>query len=105
MKTIENVSKSLENASFQALLGHFEPCPDSARLSRLGLADGACDLLFVPRPMLSVELQIVHNDELKGHRQLRVPSSMRLGELSYALIRSLRQSPLEDLAPSDIARP
>ena len=91
-------------AALEALLGHFEACPETQRLSRLGMADGACELLLVPRRWLSVQVQVYHGEDFKGLRQLRVAGSMRLKELSRQLIRSLRQSPLEDLTPSEIAR-
>lgn len=43
-------------------------------------------------------------EEFKGVRLLRVPSTLRLSELSAMLIRSLRQNALADLSPSEFAQ-
>ena len=90
-------------ASLETLLGGFSPVPETARLSRLGMADGGCHLVFVPKKVVSLEVQVCHGEEEKGLRQLRVPSTTRLSELSKILIRSLRQSSLPDFAPSEFA--
>ncbi|CAE7348595.1 tuf1 [Symbiodinium sp. CCMP2456] len=90
-------------ASLETLLGGFAPVPETARLSRLGMADGGCHLVFVPKKVISVEVLVCHGEEEKGTRQLRVPSTTRLSELSKILIRSLRQSSLPDFAPSEFA--
>lgn len=90
-------------ASLESLLGGFAPVPETARLSRLGMADGGCHLVFVPKKVISVEVLVCHGEEEKGTRQLRVPSTTRLSELSKVLIRSLRQSSLPDFAPSEFA--
>lgn len=91
-------------ASLEVLLGHFTPCPETARLSRLGMADGGCHLIFVTKRILSVEVQVHLAEEFKGVRLLRVPSTLRLSELSAMLIRSLRQNALADLSPSEFAQ-
>ena len=90
-------------ASLEHLLGGFAPVPETARLSRLGMADGGCHVVFVPKKVVSVEVQVCCGEEEKGTRQLRVPSTSRLSELSTILIRSLRQSGLPDFSPSDFA--
>ena len=51
------------SGSPQALLGHFTQCLDTARLSRLGMADGGCHMVFVARRILSVEVQVHQGDE------------------------------------------
>ena len=52
---------------------------------------------------MSVEVQVWCGDDEKGPRQLRVPSTTRLAELSAVLIKSLRQSSLSDFTPSKFA--
>jgi len=92
-------------ASLEALLGHFTQCLDTARLSRLGMADGGCHMVFVARRILSVEVQVHQGDEWKCICPLRVPSTMRLSELSATLIRTLRHSgQLADLSLSEFAQ-
>eukprot|EP00435_Cladocopium_sp_Y103_P005516 s4546_g1.t2 len=92
-------------ASLEALLGHFTQCLETARLSRLGMADGGCHMVFVTRRILSVEVQVHQGDEWKCICPLRVPSTMRLSELSATLIRTLRHSgQLADLSLSEFAQ-
>ena len=90
-------------ASLEALVGGFTPVSETAQLCRLGMADGGCHVIFVPRKVVSVEVQVCCGDEEKGTRQLRVPGTTRLSELSATLIKSLRQSSLADFAPSEFA--
>jgi len=92
-------------ASLEVLLGHFTPCPETARISRLGMADGGCHMVFVTRRILSVEVQVHQGEDWKGVCQLRVPSTIRLSELSSILIRSLsNHSELAEVAPSEFAQ-
>ena len=48
--------------------------------------------------------QVHQGEELKGSRVLRVPSTLRLADLSAMLIRSLRQNAIADLSPSEFAQ-
>eukprot|EP00931_Biecheleriopsis_adriatica_P061012 TRINITY_DN36666_c0_g1_i1.p1 TRINITY_DN36666_c0_g1~~TRINITY_DN36666_c0_g1_i1.p1 ORF type:complete len:760 (-),score=142.32 TRINITY_DN36666_c0_g1_i1:8-1945(-) len=81
-------------AALERLLGHFSPCPDEARLSRLGIADGGCHLVFVPKKQLLLEIHVHNGSEEVGVRQLRVPSLTRLAELSKMLVTNLCQNPI-----------
>jgi len=84
--------RSLED--LERLLGHFRPCSDAAKLSRLGIADGSGHLIFVPKLQLSVEIEVFNGSEEVGTRKLRVPSTTKLSELSFLLLRSLREKSL-----------
>lgn len=82
--------------ALERLLGHFTPCKDSFRLSRLGLADGSGHLVFVPERTIHLEVEIHHGGEVLGERKLRVPNTCRLRELTAILYRHLREKPLAD---------
>mmetsp|Transcript_31253 Transcript_31253/g.72301 ORF Transcript_31253/g.72301 Transcript_31253/m.72301 type:complete len:722 (+) Transcript_31253:53-2218(+) len=89
--------------SLEDVLGGFTPVLETSRLARLGMADGGYHLVFVPRKVVSVEVQVFHGDDQKGSRQLRVPSTARLSELSAILLRSLRNNTFADFTPSEFA--
>lgn len=62
-------------------------------------------MVFATRRILSVEVQVHQGDEWKCMCPLRVPSTMRLSELSATLIRTLRHSgQLADLLLSEFAQ-
>jgi len=77
------------------LLGHFTPCMDGARLSRLGISEGV-HLVFVPEHQLHVEIEVRISGETSVVRKLRVPSTSRLFELSRLLEQDLRAQPIKD---------
>jgi len=83
--------------SLAQLLGHFVPCSDSARLSRLGLVDGEAHIVLVPDRQLLVEVKICDGRETPS-RNLRVPATLRLAELGSLLEQSLRESEQEQPA-------
>lgn len=60
---VQWTTQILCSGSPQALLGHFTPCLETARLSRLGMADGGCHMVFATRRILSVEVQVHQGDE------------------------------------------
>mmetsp|Transcript_95450 Transcript_95450/g.165786 ORF Transcript_95450/g.165786 Transcript_95450/m.165786 type:complete len:809 (-) Transcript_95450:56-2482(-) len=79
------------------VLGHFVSCSDSARLSRLGIADGQAHLVFVPESHLLIEVQVHVKGESVAVRKLRgVPSTCRIAELTGLLERSLEEQPPSD---------
>jgi len=80
-------------AALARLLGHFTPCSEGARLSRLGIADGGGHLVFVPEKMLLVEIEVQIGGEVPLLRKMRVPGSTRLMELMGLLERSLQEQP------------
>lgn len=76
------------------LLGHFSPCSDRARLSRLGITNGM-HMIFVPDRRLVVLLEIRLFDGVLGERKVRVESSSCLRELRRLLQQELRARPFE----------
>lgn len=81
-------------------LGHFVPCAENARLSRLGIADGLAHLVFVPESHLLIEVQVHVRGELLGNCRVRgVPSTCRISELTGLLERCLQEQPLSDGHP------
>eukprot|EP00928_Gymnodinium_smaydae_P031432 TRINITY_DN23065_c0_g1_i1.p1 TRINITY_DN23065_c0_g1~~TRINITY_DN23065_c0_g1_i1.p1 ORF type:complete len:881 (-),score=156.47 TRINITY_DN23065_c0_g1_i1:122-2671(-) len=89
-------SQSFTLAGLARVLGHFSPCSETARLSRLGLADGEGHLVFVPDPLLHVEVAVHVGGERRGTRNLRVPSTTRLSKLAKRLEHNLIQTPLAE---------
>lgn len=88
----------LECCSFSALadvLGHFVPCSDGMRLSRLGITHSDSHLVFVPERMLVVETDISIGSEIRAKRTLRTPVTTRLGDLASLLEQNLEDYPLD----------
>lgn len=93
----EHASECKSLAALARLLGHFAPCRDGARLSRLGVADGAAThLVFVPEQPLLVEIEVRIGGETRVDRRLRVPSTSRLMDMSRMLEQDLQAQPKAD---------
>eukprot|EP00933_Yihiella_yeosuensis_P043290 TRINITY_DN3802_c1_g1_i1.p1 TRINITY_DN3802_c1_g1~~TRINITY_DN3802_c1_g1_i1.p1 ORF type:complete len:794 (-),score=135.76 TRINITY_DN3802_c1_g1_i1:112-2493(-) len=90
-------------SALERTLGHFTPCAEGARLSRLGIADGSGHLLFVPRRQLHVEVEVQCDGEVQGLRKLRVSGTIRLSELSQILQKSLCDRRLPDSSITDFS--
>lgn len=83
--------------ALEKVLGHFVPCSDNARLSRLGIADGQAHLVFVPESHLLIEVEVhVRGDSVVVRKLHGVPSTCRLAELTVLLERSLEEHPPSD---------
>lgn len=83
------------------LLGHFKPVSESARLSRLGVADGSGHLIFVPEELLLVEVVVHVGDAVLTRKLPAVPGTVRLVELAQLLAQSLREKPAKEFTISE----
>lgn len=90
------VEDSCSLGSLRRLLGHFTPCRDSGRLSRLGITEGCVHLVFVPNQHLMVSVEVRFERTTLGERRFRVTPSLQLTELRRMLDQDLRAHPFEE---------
>jgi hypothetical protein len=83
------------------LLGHFVPCSEQMRVSRLGIAEGFAHLVLVQEQHFLVEVQVHTDGDVVDTRKLRVGSTWNLSEVGKLLERELREAQLEVDLPSN----
>lgn len=86
--------QSVSLRDLREFLGHFTPCSDNGRLSRLGAAHPGYHIVFVPDQDLVVEVSMDVNGEAWDSRVMSVSTATTIAELGVDLERLLREKPL-----------